>query len=94
MVEVIAHEVGLHVEDELASEALRARLHELGLGGLSRLDAEHVAVDLVHGEEGGRHAAPRLHELAAAQAQPPGVDVRQFQDASFHALLQVALRGR
>ena len=94
VIEIVAHEVGLHVEDELPGEALGARLHEFGLARLRFVDLKHAAVDFLHGEEGGRHAAAGLHELAAAQAEAPGVDVGQFQDAPFHPLLQVALRGR
>ena len=38
MLEVVAHEMGLDVEDELAGEALCARLHQLGFARLGGLD--------------------------------------------------------
>ena len=42
MIEVIAHEVGLIVEDELAGEGLRSRQHQLRVGGLGGRDLEDV----------------------------------------------------
>ena len=61
VVEVVAHEMGLHVEDELAGEALGARLHQLGLARLGGRDLKHARpVDLVHGQERRGHAATRL----------------------------------
>ena len=68
MVEVVAHEMGLHIEDELAGEALRPCLGQLGFARLGRRDLEDVAVDLVHRDEGRRHAAARAEELPAVQA--------------------------
>ena len=94
MVEVIAHEVGLHVEDELAGEGLRSGQHQLGLAGLGGRDLEDVAVDVVHGEEGRRHAAARAHELPAAQAEAPAVHVGELVDPRLDLLLGSALRGR
>ena len=94
VVEVVAHEMGLDVEDELAGEALRPRLHQLGLAGLGRRDLEDVAVDLVHGDERRRHAAARAEELPAVQAQPLGVGVGELVDPRLDPLLGGALRRR
>jgi hypothetical protein len=61
--------------------ALRPRQHQLRLARLGFVDLEHVAaVDLLHGQECGGHAAARPHELPAAQAEPLGVGVGQFQN--------------
>src|SRR5882672_6336404 len=94
VLEIVAHEMGLHIEDELAGEALRPRQHHFGIMLLGGFDLEDRAVDLVHGEEGCRHAAARAHELAAAQAQPPAVEVRQRVYALLDPLLRGTLRGR
>ena len=95
MLEVVAHEMGLDIEDELPGQALRARLHQLGLVRLGRRDLEHVgSIDLIHGEESSGHAAARLHELPTAQAEPLAVNVRQLEDAPFDALLRLALPRR
>ncbi len=58
VVEIVAHEMGLHVEDELPGKPLGARLDDLGLAGLGRVHLEDIAVDLVHGDErrGGRYS--------------------------------------
>ena len=94
MIEVVAHEMGLDVEDELAGEALRARQHQLGLAGLCRRDLENIAVDVVHCEECRRHAATRVQELPAAQAEVLAVQVGEFVDPRLDLLLCCALRGR
>jgi hypothetical protein len=57
LIEVVAHEMGLDVEDELAGEDLRARLHQLGLASLHRRDPENIAVYVVHGEECRRRSS-------------------------------------
>jgi hypothetical protein len=94
VVELVAHEMGLNVEDELVSETLRARQHQFGLSGLRRRDLEDIAVDVVHGEECRRHAAARVQELPAAQAKVPAVDVGELVDPRLDLLLHGALRGR
>ena len=94
VIEVVAHEMGLDVEDELAGEALRARQHQLGLAGLCRGDLENIAVDVVHGEECRRHAAARVQELPAAQAEVLAVQVSELVDPRLDLLLCSALRGR
>ena len=77
------------------AEALRPCPRQFGLARLRRVDLEHAgAEDLVHGEEGSGHAATRLHELPAAQAEPLAVVVGKLEDALFDALLRVALRRR
>ena len=94
MIEVVAHEMGLDVEDELAGQALRARQHQLGLVGRCRRDLENIAVDVVHGEECRRHAATRVQELPAAQAEVLAVQVGELIDPRLDLLLCSALRGR
>ena len=95
VVEVVAHEMRLDIENELPGEALRARPRQLRLARLGRVDLEHAAaVDLVHGQKSGGHAAARLHELPAAQAEPLAVGVGQLEDAPLDALLRLALRRR
>ena len=86
--------MGLDVEDELAGEALRARQYQLGLAGLCRRDLENIAVDVVHCEECRRHAAARVQELPAAQAELLAVQVGEFVDPRLDLLLCSALRGR
>ena len=94
MLEIVAHEVGLDVEDELPCETFRPCQHHFGLTGLGRRDLEDVAVDLVHGEKGGRHTAARSHELSAVQAEPFAVKLGQLINARFDLLLDRALRRR
>ena len=57
---LVVHEVGLHVHDELAPRGVRARGRDVGVGRLGLAHVEQVAKDLVHREEGRRHAARRL----------------------------------
>src|SRR5437899_6654955 len=93
MLEVVAHEMGLDIENELSSQALRACPHQLRLVRLGRRDLEHVGtIDLVHSYKGGGHAAACLHELPTAQAEPFAVDVGQLQNSPLHAFLRLALR--
>ena len=61
VIEVVAHEVGLHIEDELSGKTLRARQRQLRLVRLGGRDLEHArAIDFVHGQERSGHAAARL----------------------------------
>ena len=94
MVELVADEVGLNVEDELVGEGLRPCKHQLGFAGLGGRDLEDTTVDIVHCEKGRGHAAARVQELPAAQAQPFAVSVSKFVNSSFNLLLNGALRGR
>src|SRR6516164_5285155 len=93
MLEVVAHEMGLDIEDELSGQALLARPHQLGLVRLGLYDLEYVGtIDLVHSYKGGGHATACLHELPAAQAEPFAVDVGQLQNSPLDTLLLLALR--
>ena len=95
MVEIVADEVGLHVEDELPGQALGSGLDQLRRVCFGRVDLKHVgAVDFLHGKEGGGHAAAGRHELPAAQAQLLAVLVGQFENPPLHTLLRLALLGR
>jgi hypothetical protein len=51
LVEVVADEMALDVEDELARQILGARLCDLQLGGLGLAHLEHLPEHLIHGEE-------------------------------------------
>jgi hypothetical protein len=64
VIEIVAYEVGVHVDDELSGDALRPRQDQLRLVGLGGVDLEHVdAVDLFERKESGGHAAACRHEL-------------------------------
>jgi len=69
MLEIVAHEVGWTSKTNCPARTLRPRQHQFGLVGFGRRNLEDFSVDFVHGEEGGRHAAARLHELPAVQAK-------------------------
>ena len=94
MVEVIADEVGLNVKDELVGEVLRSGKHQLGFAGLGGRDLEDVTIDIVHCEKGRGHAAARVQELSAAEAQPFAVSISELVNSSFNFLLNGTLRGR
>src|SRR5438874_10447800 len=74
MLEIVAHEVGLDVEDELPCETFRPCQHHFGLTGLGRRDLEDVAVDLVHGEKGGR--IPQLVRINCRRFKPSDLPLR------------------
>jgi hypothetical protein len=93
MVKVVAHEMGLDVEDELAGEALRACPHQIGLAGLGGRDLEDIPVNVVHGEECGCHATACVQELPTAQAEMLAVRVGELVDPRLDLLLRGALRG-
>ena len=94
VIEVVTHEMGLDIEDELIGEALGARQHQFGLAGLGGRDLENIAVDVIHGEERRRHAAACVQELPAAQAEVLAVHVRELVDPCLDLPLRRALRGR
>jgi hypothetical protein len=90
----VAHEVKLVVEDELAGERLGTRRRHLGLRRFGRIDLEQAAEDLVHGDEGRRHAAGAAQEAAPVEAEPAPVALGQFLDAGLHHSLCRTLRQR
>src|SRR5215467_11686195 len=93
MLKVVAHEMGLDIENELSGQALLARPHQLGLVRFGRRDLEYVGtIDFVHGYKGGSHATACLHEPPTAQAESSAIDVGQLQNSSLDALLRLALR--
>src|SRR5262245_4246779 len=94
VLEVIANEVGLDIENELSGQALCPRQHQLRLVRFGRVDLKYVAIDLVHGEKGRSHAAARLHKLPSTEANPLAADVGQLQHPAFDALLCLTLRRR
>ena len=95
MVEIVADEVGVHIEDELPGHVLGFRQDQLRLVGFGRVDLEHIGpVDLLHGKEGGGHATAGRHELPPAQAELLAVLVGQFENPPLDAFLRLALLGR
>src|SRR4030095_2004464 len=56
VLEIVADEMSLDVENKLSSQTLRPRQHPLRLVRLGRLDLGYVAIDFVHGEGGWRQA--------------------------------------
>ena len=91
---VVAHEVGLHVEDELLPEGFGALVGHSGVGGLGLGHVEHVAVHAVHGQEGGGQAGTGFEELTAVHALLGPVGISQFLDARFNLFLLRILRRR
>ena len=67
VIEIVAHEVSVHIEDELSRYALGLRQYQLRLVGLRSVDLEHIgAVDLFEGKESGGHATACRHKLPTA----------------------------
>ena len=83
----------LHVEDELAFRPLGAGLGHHGVGRLGLGDVEHLAEHVVHGHEGGGHAACGLEKVPAVHAQLLAIGVGQLLDAGLDLLLLGRLRG-
>ena len=95
MIEIVADEVGVHIDNELSGHALSPRHDQLGLMSLGSVDLEHIgAVDFFEGQESRGHAAAGRHELPAAEAQLLAVLVGQFEDPPLDAFLRLALSGR
>src|SRR5262249_3102019 len=69
VLEVIANEMGLDIENELSGQALRPRQHQLWLVRLGRVDLKYVAIDLVHGEKGAA-AMPQLVCMNCRRLRP------------------------
>src|SRR5262249_58424949 len=51
VLEIVANEMSLDVENKLSGQTLRPRQHQLRLVGLGRFDLEYVAIDFVHRED-------------------------------------------
>jgi hypothetical protein len=94
LVEVVAHEVGLDVDDELSRERAGAVGRHAGLLRFRGGDVEEVPEHLVHGEKGGGHPGAARQELAAAEAVPAPEVRRHLLDAGFDLLLLARLRQR
>src|SRR5215471_3842501 len=95
MVEIVADEVRLHIEDELPGQALGSRLDQLRRVRFGGVDLEHVGpINLFHREEGCGHTATRRHELPAAQTQLLAVLVGKLKNPPLNALLRFALSRR
>ena len=91
---VVAQEVRVHVHDELVLQPIGTRLGEIDALGLGRRGAVERTVDLVHGDEGGRHAGRGLEEAPARQAVLAAVLVGQRVHARLDLLLPLGLRHR
>ena len=63
-----------------------------GIGGLGLRNIEHLAVNTVHGQEGGGHARTGLEEIATVQALLGAIRIGQLLDARFNLPLLHALR--
>ena len=87
---VVAQEMRVGVEDVLALQRNGALVGHLRRGGLRFGDREQLAVDLVHCQEGGRHAGCGLEEAAAADALALREAVAHFGQPVLDLLL---LRG-
>jgi len=95
VIEIVAHEVSVHIDDELPRHALSPRQSQLGLVGLGGVDLEYVgAVDLFESKEGGGHAAAGRHELPTAQAELLAILVGQFEHPALDVLLRLTLPRR
>src|SRR5204863_3819744 len=92
LLEVVADEVRLYVDDELSGQRAGALRRHTGLLGLGAGDLEDGAEDVVHGEEGRGHAGAAGQERPAAQAVARTEVVRQLRDARLDALLLARLR--
>ena len=89
---VVAQEVRVHVHDELVLQPIGTRLGEVDAFRLGRRGAVERAVDLVHGDEGRRHAGRGLEEAPARQAVLAAVLVGQRIHARLDLLLPLGLR--
>ena len=67
LLEVVADEVRLGIDDELAGQRLGSRIGQSGCGRLGALHVEDRPEYVVHGEEGRGHAGAAGEELAPAQ---------------------------
>src|SRR6185436_4600747 len=84
---VVAHEVRLAVEDELAREFSGAVLGGAGRGGLGLRRGEYRAEYRVHRQERGRHAGAACKELPTIHA----MSRRQLFGQARNLLLDAAL---
>ena len=91
---VVAQEVRVHVHDELIRQPLRALVRQLGRRGLGPARAEDRSIDVVHGDEGRRHARRRLEEAPSAHPLALGERVAQLLDAPLHLFLSRRLGQR
>ena len=87
------HHVQLVVEHEQLRRR-RVRQRRVGLVELLAVDAEELAVDLVHRQEARGHAAGAGQEAAPAEAQAPPGKVGETADALLHLTLLRRLRDR
>ena len=93
LVVIVAHPVRLDVHDELALRPIGPGLGHHGVGRLGLGDVEHLAEHVVHGHEGGGHAACGLEKAPAVHAQLLAIGVGQLLDAGLDLLLLGRLRG-
>ncbi len=94
LLEVVAHEVRLGIDDELPGQRLRAQVGDTRRGGFGAAHLEDGTEHVVHGEEGRRHAGARGQELAPAQAVLRREITRQLRHPGLDAALLRRLRQR
>ena len=94
LLEVVADEVGLVVEDELAGQLAAAVVGHLHVARLGLRHIEHGPEHLVHREEGRGHAGVRGEEGAAVHAVAPRLDIAHLLDEGLDPALVVGLRER
>lgn len=91
---VVTQEVRVHVHDELPRQAARALAGHLRRACFGLADREHRAVDVVHRDERGGHAAGGLEEAAPGQPLVARQFGAELLDPPFECPLAGRLRGR
>jgi hypothetical protein len=94
LVEIVAHEVRLIVEDELPLERLGTGIGHIYVGGFRLGHVPDRTEDLVHGQECGRHARSRFEESTPVHVELGCVLIGEFFDAGFYLTLLLRLRHR
>ena len=91
---VVAQEMGMRVEHILALQGNGPFIGHLRCGGLGLGHREHLAVNLVHRQEGSRHAGCGLEEPAPADTLALGQAVAHFGQPVLDLLLLPGLAFR
>ena len=91
---VVAQEMGVAVDDELARQGLGAVGRHVGGCRLGEAGVEDVAEYLVHRYERGRHPRCGLEKAAARDALPAREPVAHFLEPGFDLALLFGLRHR
>jgi hypothetical protein len=86
--------VRVEVHDELILERIGACVRHFGRRRLGRCRREQRAIDLVHHQEGSRHAAGALKEAPPADPLPHRQFIGQLSEPRLHARLRGRLGAR